>query len=93
MWYSIREHQNTSQALSSRRHPRWSTLRRPASGRDRDSELGFVQEVITTCTQIEKLTPNTLVATTPGLILIRASNVLQELFQWISTIPCVRLHR
>ena len=56
-------------------------------------ELGFVQIVVTTSTQLEKLDPYTIVATTLGLILIRASNVLQELYQCISTIPCIPLHQ
>ena len=56
-------------------------------------ELGFVQIVVTTCNQLEKLNPYTIVATTLGLILIRASNVQQELYQCISTIPCIPLHQ
>ena len=40
-------------------------------------ELGLVQEVIATCNQIEKLTPNTIVSSTPGLLLTHDGNAAQ----------------
>ena len=48
-------------------------------------ELGFVQVVITTCNPLEKLTLNTILAATHGLVLTHGA--LQELYKCISTRP------
>ena len=87
----IRDRQKTSQALSSRRHPLFVESHVDAIV---TPELRFAPVVIATCNPIEKLTPNTMVAATPGLVLTHDGNAPQHLYQCISTIPCIQhLHQ
>ena len=82
----IRDREKTSFALSSRRHPLWSALRRGPCGCDRDSRAWI-------CTSshrhLEKLSPNTIVAATSGLVLTHDGNVPQELHQLATQTPLI----